>query len=536
MGADIHDASMPKIYKIFPEVTTVLIRNEPAKVNRECDRNFTGGNENLEAHSSKLDELYLGCKQLKGVAKSQNGTSNILEKLKFKSDNLSLADGFIENEHVPLDQSTSKSDLSLTKMDVKDHYLNSDVVSQLRVAEDGSMLNVNGTSAVKIGAVERQKSEMRSQGNSTLSEENSAISLNGLNRTVSNKEDDILNDYAGKKEVCVDAKTSKSTKKDHFEIFVLAKKGVIPGHEEMTQLKNDFAVAPGSLDHMVIKVSFDETRPDNNNHSQKQKFYFHCQICNKTFDDLQGHIKLHSGDKPFRCSVCGISFKKERHLLVHQSVHKDERPFTCNTCGKGFKRPDTLAKHQQTHVGLKCYLCNVCGKSYVSKFVLKRHQVVHSNERPFACDLCDRKFRIKYDLTVHKRRHIDDKPFSCKECGKKFTNAAHVATHMLIHKNERSFVCSVCSKSFLRKEHLVRHFTNVHVGERNFACHVCKKRFKRPEVLKAHLLTHSKREEFVCKQCGKSYTTKWNLKAHTIRHKNKEKLQKKDKVCSEEDA
>ena len=512
MEADINDVSMGKIYKLFPEITALLIGNEPAKVNGECERNFIWEKEKLEAHSSKFNELVLSCRRAIGIAESQNETSRIFEKLKYISENLSTTDGFINKEHASLGQGTSIKDLSLAKMEVKYQNLNSDVVSRLPVAEERSMLSFGATSAVKRGALERQKNEMGSQDNSALSEEDSVLSLNGLNKTARSKEDDVLNECAEKSEVNNDAKALRSKKKDRFEVFVMAKKNVISGQKEMIQLNSDLDIAPSSTDCMVIKASFDETGSGNNNDSQL------------------------SGDRPFQCNVCSINFEKERHLIAHQSVHKDERPFTCNTCGKRFKRSDTLGKHQQTHVGLKCYMCEICGKSYVSKFVLKRHQVVHSDERPFACDLCDRKFRIRYDLTVHKRRHIDDKPFSCKECGKKFTNSAHVATHMLIHKNERSFVCGVCSKSFLRKEHLARHFTNVHVGERNYICDICKKRFKRPEVLKAHLLTHGKREDFVCKQCGKSYTTRWNLKAHTFRHKNKDKLHKVDKVCSEVDA
>lgn len=45
---------------------------------------------------------------------------------------------------------------------------------------------------------------------------------------------------------------------------------------------------------------------------------------------------LLSGDKPYRCNVCGAQFNRPANLKTHSRIHSGEKPYRCDTCGARF--------------------------------------------------------------------------------------------------------------------------------------------------------------------------------------------------------
>jgi len=55
--------------------------------------------------------------------------------------------------------------------------------------------------------------------------------------------------------------------------------------------------------------------------------------------------------KSHSCPIptCGRLFKRLEHLKRHVRTHTQERPYVCSLCNKAFSRSDNLAQHRRTH-------------------------------------------------------------------------------------------------------------------------------------------------------------------------------------------
>lgn len=57
-----------------------------------------------------------------------------------------------------------------------------------------------------------------------------------------------------------------------------------------------------------------------------QNQYIHCDICNKQIKNtyFNFHIKIHLGQKSFKCGICAKSFQKRARLELHKKSHLNE--------------------------------------------------------------------------------------------------------------------------------------------------------------------------------------------------------------------
>ncbi|XP_041635063.1 early growth response protein 4-like [Cheilinus undulatus] len=82
---------------------------------------------------------------------------------------------------------------------------------------------------------------------------------------------------------------------------------------------------------------------------------FPCSVqgCERRFsrsDELNRHVRIHTGQKPFTCTICARSFSRSDHLTTHTRTHTGEKPFSCDVCGKRFARSDERKRHGRVHV------------------------------------------------------------------------------------------------------------------------------------------------------------------------------------------
>lgn len=242
---------------------------------------------------------------------------------------------------------------------------------------------------------------------------------------------------------------------------------------------------------------------------------FICSICNKTYDKEyeEVHMKSHSEEENFNCSVCNRKFYTKENLEMHVKAHSNGKKFSCSYCKKPFTTFNALQDHVTNQCQKRQYECQYCGRRFSRPHEKVKHERIHTGEKPHVCQICGKAFRVSYCLTLHLRTHSGTRPYQCNTCGKRFKSHSVYNHHLLTHSDVRAYKCPYCPKAFKTSVQLAGH-KNSHI--KPFACTECNRPFASLYAVRAHMETHKRDNnlKFDCWLCGATYARAFALRDH----------------------
>ncbi|CAH0403308.1 unnamed protein product [Chilo suppressalis] len=167
--------------------------------------------------------------------------------------------------------------------------------------------------------------------------------------------------------------------------------------------------------------------------SAMDKAKLFCEMCNRQFanhNTYRYHMQRHNGYS-YICEHCGKGFPVLAELNLHQVARHGTGPYIqCKHCNFKASRKHDLVEHERLHTGERPYTCDKCGLTFRRRAIWRKHMIYHT-EKTVQCPQCPKKFFRHSEMLAHMNgMHERLYLYSCHKCDTTYAKTASVRRHL----------------------------------------------------------------------------------------------------------
>ncbi|XP_055684465.1 zinc finger protein 208-like isoform X2 [Lutzomyia longipalpis] len=214
-----------------------------------------------------------------------------------------------------------------------------------------------------------------------------------------------------------------------------------------------------------------------------------CRKCDQPFKSrpaLMYHCMIHTGEKPYKCTICHKHFRSMTNLNLHQKSHEREAMMKRHLGeglkllelgggkdGEGSNNGDALeggeykefdGQEDGDYVQLDAIpTCTICNKTfrtigYMRQHQRRAHRMRFQNDKtpPYPLEGED-----EFDLPDVPLEFVDG-GYKCRVCDKSFPTKGGYVYHSYTHSGARPYKCRRCPAQYRSRGNLKYHEKSVH--------------------------------------------------------------------------